>query len=513
MNDDNISEKSIVEQHKTTKSQFEMEIDRAFQVATQYHNSGNLAQAQSIYQQILKVLPNHAEAMHLSGVIAYQSGKNDIAEKLIIKAIRIKPDMDEAYNNLGTLLEGVGRFEESLIQYQKSLEINSRNATVYFNLANVFRVLGHLDKAMVNYKKAIELQPDFAAAHTKMAGIKKHISYDSEMKAMEQLYASSSTNDEQRMTLAFGLGKAFEDLKQYPKAFEFIQQGNKIKRSSFKFQINQWDKHLTSLKSTFNKDFFEKNTEVGCQNKGPLFILGMPRSGTSLTEQILSSHSNVIGLGEVHVLDQTISSVFKMDNLMAELIKIEPSVFTQLGEQYINAIRALAIARDSNAEKSGKANFVTDKMPGNFKLIGLIKLILPNAKIIHCRRDPMDNCFSLFKNSFNRGHVYAYDQVELGKYYRIYSKLMKHWHQVLPGFIYDVQYEELVSDQLGQTRALLDFCGLDWEEACINFHQSQRAVKTVSAAQVRRPIYKDSILLWKNYQEQLAPLYKSLRHD
>jgi tetratricopeptide (TPR) repeat protein len=488
------------------------EVERALKVATQYHNSGKLAEAQSIYQQILRAQPNHAIAMHLLGVVAMQAGRYDVAEKLICNAITLKPDLDEAYNNLGTMYESLGRFDESLPQYQKALEIRPGVAVVHFNLANVLRGLGRLEDAVFHYKETIKFSPGYAAAHRQLASIKKHTVYDDDMKAMEKLLEQPATDSEQKIHLAFGLGKAYEDLQQYEKSFPFIQQGNDIKRKSFKFKIQSWNKHITSLETIFSKDFFAKFKGVGSNNKTPIFILGMPRSGTSLVEQILASHSKVYAAGEMHCLNQTIASVFDMSNLSKELQHADIDVFSQLGDKYVSVMKAQGLT-DKGANKAFKSvQYITDKMPGNFKLIGLIKLILPNAKIIHCRRNPMDNCLSLFKNYFSKGHVYAYDQIELGQYYNLYARLMEHWHNVLPDFIYDVQYEQMVAEQDAQTRSLLEFCGLDWENACLDFHQTRRAVKTVSAVQVRRPIYKDSVKLWKRYEKQLAPLIESLQN-
>ncbi len=225
----------------------------------------------------------------------------------------------------------------------------------------------------------------------------------------------------------------------------------------------------------------------------------MPRSGTTLVEQILASHPDVYGGGELGDLKRIITSYFGMEDDTGFADKIrqtESEYFIGAGDEYVTSVR-----NHFNTDK-----FITDKMPGNFKFIGMIRLMLPNAKVIHCRRDPLDTCLSIFKNYFSKSHYYAYDLTELGKYYNLYRDLMKHWHSVLPDFIYDIQYEDVVADQEKQSRALLEHCGLEWDDACLEFHRTDRPVMTASASQVRRPIYKDSVQSWKRYENWLAPL-------
>jgi len=512
-----------------------MNLKQALQVAIQLHQQGNLTKAKELYQQILQIDREQPIALHLLGVVAFQAGRYDIAEELISRAINIKSNFDEAHNNLANVMKSVGRMQEAVNHYKKAInikpgvadchynlatayeslnqfenavehflraiELNPANSVACFSLANTFRREGQLDNSIKFYRKVISINPEYAEAYRQIASISKFSTHDDDIKIMQQLIVKPSLTDSQKMHLGFGLGKAFEDIKDYQQSFQYIEKANLIKRKEFVFDIANWDRYIEKQMNVFNAEFFEKYSTSGCLDDAPIFILGMPRSGTSLVEQILASHSQVFAAGEVQVLGSAVYSVFDVASFPENILQAEDQAFKELGEKYLKVMRNTA----------GLASFFSDKMPDNFKMIGMIKLMLPNAKIIHCQRNPVDNCLSIFKNYFSSNDlIYAYDQQELAKYYNGYAKLMKHWHRVLPGFIYDIHYEELVDEQQQQTRALLKFCGLEWQDTCLEFYQTKRAVKTASAAQVRQPVYRDSVQLWKHYEKQLQPLLQSL---
>ncbi|MDP7469145.1 MAG: sulfotransferase [Alphaproteobacteria bacterium] len=527
---------------KSGESQLERQnqlpIQQTLDLAVQHHTAGRLPEAKGIYQQILQVDPNQPIALHLLGVIAHQVGKNDIALELITKALAIKPDYAEAYNNqgnalmsleqpdeaaasyrkaiavkpdyaeqhnnLGYALRELGRLDEAVDCYRKALTIEPDFAEAYNNLGIALQELGRLDEVVDCYHKALAIKPDYAEAYRNMADFKKHSEYDQDIQAMEQAYAEPDISDEQRMHLAFGLGKAFEDLCRYEKAFGFFAEGNAIKRESYGYSVDDSGNFFKKIKEVFDSSLLAKHQDEGCHDKTPIFILGMPRSGTTLVEQILASHPRVHGAGELKILPRIVFSHFdkvKGVKFPGSIRQVDGADFKCLGAEYINEAR----------EHSGKTMFLTDKMPDNYFFIGIIKLALPNAKVIHCKRNPADNCLSLFKSYFpDRGHNYAYDLVELGRYYNFYHDLMEHWHSVIPGFVHDIQYEDIVADQAGQTRTLLEYCGLEWDDACLAFHKTNRLVQTKSFGQVRKPIYKDSIQSWKRYENQLAPLLEIL---
>jgi tetratricopeptide (TPR) repeat protein len=545
---------------------------QAMNMAMQHHQTGNLQKAEVIYKQLMQSLPEEPVILHLLGLLESQRGGYKKAEKLILKALSLKPDFDEAHNNLANMFKQIGRFEEAITHYQKAIEIKPAIAETEYNLAIALEEIGQFNESLNHYLKAVELKPDFAEAHInlgnfyegqghldkaishynkaikiapgvaeiecnlavalkglgrldeaiihfqkaldidpyyveafrQMTSIKKYKHYDDDLNEKEVMFNTAGIDDQQKMHLAFGLGKAFEDLQQFEKSFQFYSQANAIKRNHLTFEIEAWKGYISKQIDVFNKDLFNRVKSVGSDASSPIFILGMPRSGTSLVEQILASHPNVYGAGEVHALNQTLAASFKMADYPQGIEQLNSSLFEQLGDNYLATMQKLSAPIQS----------ITDKMTGNFIHIGMIKLILPNAKIIHCRRDPIDNCLSIFKNYFlGMGHQYAYDQVELAEYYNQYQRLMNHWQNVLPDFIFNVQYEKLINDQKGQTSELLKFCGLDWDDACLKYHQTERAVKTASAAQVRKPIYTDSIKLWKRYELQLSPLIEVLNPE
>jgi tetratricopeptide (TPR) repeat protein len=463
---------------------------------------GRLEDAVVSYRKALAVKPNFAEAHSNLGNALQNLGKLDKAVASFHKALSIKPDYAEAHNNLGNALTDLGRPEDAVNSFRKALAIKPDSAAVHNNIGNALRDLGKLDEAVASYHKALDIKPDFAEARRHMARIKKYSEYDEDIRAMEQAYAKSAIKDEQRMHLAFSLGKAFEDLHQYDKAFDFFAEGNSIKRGSYSYSIDDHGNFFKKLEEVFDPFLFAKHQGTGCDDVTPIFILGMPRSGTTLVEQILASHRQVHGAGELRTLRQIVYSYFDKgkDVRFPESVRqVDSADFERSGVEYIQAIR----------KHSPDTRFITDKMPENFKYIGLIKLMLPDAKVIHCRRDPADTCLSIFKTLFTAKHEYAHDLGELGRYHNFYRGLMEHWRSAIPGFIHEVQYEDMVADQAGQTRTLLEYCGLEWDDACLEFHKLDRPVMTASAEQVRRPIYRDSVQLWKRYETQLAPLLES----
>ncbi len=541
------------------------------QLALQHHQAGRLQEAEQIYRQILSADPNNADANHFLGIIAHQIGKNDIALQYFKKAIQAKPDNPEPYSNLGNALRELGRLKESvascrksisikpdfaeahcnlgcalielgrmdeaiasyhkaisikpdfaaaqhnlgnalkksgqldeaIASYHKAISIRPDFAEAHNNLGNALKYSGRLDDAIASYNKAISIKPDFALAHLNLSNAKNHQEYDDAISAMETFYARDDISSEQRRHLALGLGKAFEDLNEHKLSFDFILEANRLKRATYQYKIEEDKKVFDKIKEVFSPTFFFGHSHAGNPDETAIFILGMPRSGKTLVEQILASHSQVFGAGELKDLANTVNTIRSMRTGKKFLDCVsglnEEELFV-LGSSYIERIR----------KHSGIEKCITNTMPYNFKRIGLIKVILPKAKVIHCLRDPMDNCFSIFKQNFAEEHKYTYEMKELGQYYNLYLDLMNHWRRIIPDFIYDFSYEELVANQEEQTRKLLAYCGLPWEESCLSFHKTKRRVETASAIQVVRSLNSDSIQLWKKYEKQLEPLRKAL---
>lgn len=537
----------------------------------QYHAASRLAEAEACYQEVLRENKDHPDALHFLGVAAYQKGDAALAVTLIRKALDVKPDYVAAFNNLGNALRAMGRLEEAMDAFRQALALNPNygdaltnlgnalkeldrfdEAVAFYekalvlspdspqtlnNLGNALKGLGHHARALTAFRRALEIVPDFAEAlhnlglvlrdlgrvsdaedalrkalaikpsyanaHMALSHMTTHVEYDDDIRRMEAAYSATRQGSDERGHLASGLGKAFEDLKEYDRAFPFFLETNKTIRGKYEYSPTEHVDQFAQLKAAFSASLFCQWDGLGCQDETPIFILGMPRSGTSLVEQILASHPQVHGAGELGAMMQVFRDFTQKHNgeiARNDLAGVKDSAYREMGESYIRLLRA----------HCPDSRFVTDKMPDNFKYIGLIKLILPKAKVVHCRRDPVDTCLSIFKANFGSLHKYAHDLEELGRYYNLYRDLMRHWESVLPGYIYSVQYEDMVSDQEAQTRALLSHLGLPWDDACLEFHKTRRTVSTASVTQVRRPIYKDSVRLWKRYGDHLAPLLKVL---
>lgn len=462
---------------------------------------GRTDEAVQSFRSAVSMDLDSAKAHNDLGFILLEARRPAEAAVSIRKAIEIDPEIARAHNDLGYVFMDLEQQEEAIASFSKAVEIEPRYAEAHNNLGFALTETGRLEEAAASFRAAIAADPHYAPAHRHLAHIVKHTGHDDDIRAMEELFEKPGVSDDYKTQLAFGLGKAFEDLREYDRAFEYLNTANALHRKTFDFDIENWRSHVETLKRVFDAEFFHDRHTESYSDETPLFIVGMLRSGTTLVEQILASHSDVYGAGELTTLASEIVNLLGTAKLVEGIASMDDGSLKKLGEAYTGLIR----------EKSEEARFITDKLPGNFEHVGIIKAALPNAKVIHCKRNPLDNCLSIYKNFFPRkDHKYAYDLAELGAYYSLYSELMDHWHEVLPGFVYDIRYEDVVADQEGQTSALLAHCGLEWDDACLQFHKADRPVRTVSAAQVRAPIYRDSVELWKRYEKQLRPLVEAL---
>ena len=510
-----------------------------FQNALSHHQQGRLTDAENAYRQVLSIAPNHPETLLNLGIVCEQLGKFDEAAVNFQKVVDLNPNHPEARYNLGNALVALGKVEEAIPCYQKAVSLKPDYIKAHFNLANVHMNLGHFEEAATGFRttvnlaptvadgyfnlgfvlsetgqmkeareafrRVIALQPENAEAHRQLASITKHREFDDDIKAMETLYGKPDLQDFGRENLAFGLAKAYEDIGEYSKSFEYLAEGNRLKRSCFSYSADEQKVYFSRIRDIFTMSLFNKFQNVGDQDASPIFIVGMPRSGTTLVEQILASHPDVFGAGELTALSQTLWAAVgtvAQGGYADAIHNADDGRFAEIGRTYLRSLRS----------HSQDARFITDKMPQNFLHLGLIKLALPNAKVIHCKRTPEDTCLSIFKTYFPGAvHEYSCDLTELGQYYRLYEGLMAHWHSILPGFLYDIQYEDLIDDQEGQSRGLIAHCGLEWDDACLDFHKTKRAITTASLTQVRRPIYRSSVELWKRYENELAPLVEALQ--
>ena len=421
------------------------------------------------------------------------------------KAIQEDPNNVSAHFNLANALRNVGETESSVQVYKEALKIDPKhaNSIIYYSLA--LKTLGKFEESILLCKKALEIRQDWGMVHRHLSSMVKYKKDNEHFKIMLSLIDDKNLLKEDKMHICFGLSKAFEDIKEYKKAFSFLSKANDLYRKEIKFSTKNSNNWFKSVKNVFSKEFCEiskdENSELG---EGIIFVLGMPRSGTSLVEQILSSHSKVFGAGELKHFRKSVDRVFvEADGKkFPHNVDLYPKAsFLEVGREYENMISSLR----------GDSPFFVDKMPYNFMYLPLIKLSLPKSKIVLTERNPIDNCLSIYKQKFGIGNAYAYNQKELAEYYNSYKDIVKNWKEIFNEQIFSLNYEQLLNNQKEVTSNLLEFCNLDWEDACLEFHKTDRTNKTASSVQVRQPLYTSSVKLWKNYKEQLSPLINALK--
>ena len=446
--------------------------------------------------------PNFAIIYNNIGLLFFKKGGEDNikkAKKFYEKSISLDKEIVEPCNNLGNLYNSIGNYEQSINYYKKALEINSNFYLAHFNLASIYIARGDFDEAKKSLKICIKANPKFMQAHRSLARITTYNKTDN-VHVNQVINLLKSTDDKDinnKIELSFALGKAFEDLRDFKKSFSYYKEANKLCRKNIQFSIENEKTKIQNIKDVFNKKLFKNFEKLNNIKTSPIFILGMPRSGTTLVEQMLSNHSEVYGCDELNFIPELINKYFtdKNNNFYKNYLNFDASKLDECGNEYISKINKIT----NSMVRS------TDKLPINFLYIGFIKLILPNAKIINCVRGAKDNIFSIFKNYFtNQSLNFAYDIKELVNYYNLYQNLMIHWDETLPKFIYKVKYENLIVKPKNEIKNMLDFCNLPWEDSCLDFHKNKKSIKTASDVQARKKIYKTSVNSWKNYKTFLC---------
>jgi tetratricopeptide (TPR) repeat protein len=447
-----------------------------------------------------RVLTSRAEALHTL---------DRLAEALceVERALALEPANGESCNLRARILQALHRHDEALAGFDQAATLLPEPATAIANKAVLLMEIGRTQESSAAFDSALALQPSLASAWYNRADAKKFAKGDPDIATMNALLESGRVESyTDRVCLHFALGKAHLDAGEPAQAFARLREGNRLKRATFAYDAAQSEIWMASIATHFPAVLFDRHPESGALSQTPLFVLGMPRSGTTLIEQILASHPQVHGAGELGYLLQSLEFVRQSNGLppypqAADIL--QPQHLAQIGHAYLDKAKGLA----------PDAARIVDKLPGNFLYAGLIHLALPGARIIHCRRDAVDTCLSCYSKLFTGEHEYAYDLAELGKFYRSYETLMQHWRRVLPSTSYiEIDYESVVDDLEGAARRLIEFSGLPWDEACLNFHTTRRPVRTASMNQVRQPIYGSSVGRWQAYREHLSPLLAALGH-
>ncbi|TPO07032.1 tetratricopeptide repeat-containing sulfotransferase family protein [Mesorhizobium sp. B1-1-5] len=542
------------------------------QKALQLHQAGRRQEAEGLYRQVLGQQPNHAAALHFLGLLLHQTGRSEEGLDLIEQSVTLQPENADFLNNMGTVMRDLGRVAAAIDFFRGAVDIRPDQLAARDNLGSSLKQLGQLDAAEEIYRgtigrnpfhvrariglaetmqeagrldeaiklfgealsirpkdaellyglgvammekgklgeaadlarQALAIAPNMSKAWLLLTQVKRQTERDKELSGMEAEHAKAPQGSLARMQLSFGLGKVNDDLKDYGRAFDYFAEGNAIRRKVIDYDPARTRGEFEAMKSVFDTAFFEKRRPSGISDDTPIFVVGMPRSGTTLVEQIIASHPQVFGAGELNILKTAVGKQFPMSmpgGFPAGIADMPDKAFAEAGQAYLDMLHS----------RYPGYRHVTDKMPGNFLLVGFLHMMLPKAKIVHCARDAAATCLSIFKVHF-RGdsHRYGYDLGELADFHNLYTDIMAHWHKVLPGVVHDVRYEDFVADQDGQSRKLMAYLGLPWDDKVLSFHETDRPVRTASAAQVRQPMYQGSVDLWKRYGERLKPLLDKL---
>lgn len=503
-------------------------------------NEKRFDKAEPLCRKFLQQDPHNVEAMRLLAAIGVELGVTDDAEQLLEAALEFDPGFhlgrfdyvgvlqkrqkfEAAFKHAGYLKEAqpddfnyqrlyanaclnVGRHEEAIEIYNRVLAVDPENPQILLMCGHAAKTIGRIEEGIDYYRRCYSAKPDYGDAFWSLANLKTYTLSDEELAIAQHSEEANQTTPVDRIHLCFALGKAFEDRHDFPLSFEYYDRGNRLKLTELAYHSDLVTTEIDAQIAACDDALIKTKATLGHPAPDPIFIVGLPRSGSTLLEQILASHSDVDGTFELPNILHTVAKLNgrRMANESANypgvLKDLSADELFQLGKAYIEETQV----------HRAEAPFFIDKMPNNFRHIGLIKMILPNAKIIDARREAMACCFSCFKQLFAQGQAYTYGLQEIGQYYRDYVRLMDHWEQVFPGEILRVQYEDVVSDVETQVSRLLEYCNLEMQSACLEFHKTDRLVRTPSSEQVRQPIYREGLQQWQNFDEYLTPLKVAL---
>jgi tetratricopeptide (TPR) repeat protein len=501
---------------------------------------GDLAESEQLIRTFLLEKGHHVEAMRLLARIGMERDVLDDAQLLLEAVLDLEPayhaarfdyaqvlsrrhlyeearaqterllaadPTDRNYRTLHALTcVGLGQHARAIELYRDLLSGAAQPAELHLSIAHSLKTLGQRAPAVAEYRAAARARPGYGDAWWSLANLKTYRFDDAELAEMRAAESAPATSPVDRYHLCFALGKALEDREQYAESFAFYTRGNALKRAESRYRPQVLELNTRLQTEICNADLFARHKDDGAPAADPIFIVGLPRSGSTLIEQILASHSKVEGTQELADVPRLVVGLqgrdWQLENprYPAVLAQMSGEEFRRLGDKYLT---------DTGIYRSGKAHFI-DKMPNNFRHIGFIHLMLPNAKIIDARREPMACCFGNLKQLFAHGQEFAYSVEDIARYYRTYLELMRHWNRVLPGRVLRVQHEDLVDDLEGNVRRLLEFCGLEFEPACVEFHKTERSVRTASSEQVRQPIYREGLEQWRHFEPWLEPLREAL---
>jgi tetratricopeptide (TPR) repeat protein len=468
---------------------------------------GRIADSETLLARCLELAPGFTVARQNYAMILHRANKPEAALREAQALLADDPTNPGLRNLKAAILGRIGEFEKSIAQYKAVLADYPQQPRIWMSLGHALKTAGQNPASIDAYRRCIELTPRFGEVWWSLANLKTYRFSSDDIATMRvQLERTDLTNDD-RFHFDFALGKALEDAGEYEESFAAYARGNALRRKLIRYDADENEEHVARSKKLFTREFFAARRDMGCDAPDPIFVVGLPRAGSTLVEQILATHSQVEGtqeLPDVTMIARIIGRRTTRTDGSAyprALDKFTADELLAFGEQYLAQTRI---------QRKTSRPFFIDKMPNNFAHVGLIHLMLPNARIVDARRHPLGCCFSCFKQHFARGQNFTYDLGELGRYYRNYVELMEHFDAVLPGRVHRVFYENMVEDTEGEVRRLLEYCGLPFEEGVLRFHENQRAVRTASSEQVRRPIFREGMDQWRHYETWLDPLKQAL---
>lgn len=471
-----------------------------FNIGVIYYEISQLTKAINYYLKAIEANPGYSDAHNNLGITYLDLGKLDKSIKHLELAISFRPEFPEAHNNLGSVYQEKGSLDAAINSYKRAITLKNNFAQAHTNLGIIQEKTGKFDDALLSYSNAINHDPKNVSAHFNLSYLKTFNTEDQQVLQMHSILSTDSVDQTDRARLCFALARVYENLGDSEKLFEYLNQGNSLRKQVLNFSFNSSNNNNSYLKNIF-KNLNDHNFESPKSSQiCPIFIVGMPRSGTTLLEQIISSHREVYGAGELKNLNEILIPIFQNQLNSSDSI-ITNEIVSSIRSQYIESLINLNI----------KEATITDKWPLNFRYIGFILSAFPNAKIIHSKRDSIATCWSIYKHFFSdNANGWAYNLDDIADFYLLYDDLMSFWHELYPGRIFDLSYEDLTANQELETRKLIEYCGLDWDKNCLDFHKNKRVVGTASVSQVRMEMFQGSSENWKKYKQYLGPLVNKL---
>ncbi len=510
-------------------------VRKTLAIAAEHQKEGRLKEAQALYRQVLQANPENVDALRMMGKIALGEFRIDEAERYFRRTVTLAPDFVGAIIDLGQALKEQSRFEEAIGNFRRAIEMEPANVRANFllgstlspsaltyeaidafqrtlelrpdhvgaqlGLGHVLKTVGRQEEAVEAYRECIRLRADNGPTYWSLANLKTYRLSSDDIQEMKAQLEDGDLDKESKVNFLFALAKATEDSGDFDSAWQYYEKGNAERRMMEYYDPVSTEAMNDKVIEVFDQEFLVEHSGQGDADSAPIFVIGLPRSGSTLIEQILASHSRVEGTSELPYVAHATASLNRNRadgvNYPEAVRELAPDNFKSLGREYLRAAQM--------HRTEGAPHFI-DKMPNNFPSVGFIRLILPNAKIIDARRHPLDSCLSCFRQLFARGQPFTYDLTDIGEYFLEYQRLMDHWHEALQGQVLTVQYEDVVQDFDNQVRRLLEFCELPWEDSCVRFYETDRPVRTASSEQVRQPVHTKSINFWRNFEDKLDEL-------